>query len=92
VPVAATGVLRNRTNTGSSDYNSVQLEFRANNLFKQLTLQSAYTLSKNLDNVSEIFSTFGGGNTSAFSRTRQTLLKASAGSPDWTFRTNGQSC
>src|SRR5262249_34989333 len=30
--------------------------------FKQLTIRSAYTWSKNLDNVSEIFSTFAGGN------------------------------
>src|SRR5262249_49435841 len=41
-----------------------QVEFRANNLFKQLTIRSSYTYSKTLDNVSEIFSTFGGGNTS----------------------------
>jgi len=57
------GVLRQRTNTGFSNYNSVQMEFRSNNLFKQLSLRSSYTYSKNLDNVSEIFSTFGGGNT-----------------------------
>src|SRR5205085_2733742 len=59
-----TGVVRNRTNTGYSNYNGLQLEFRANNLFKQLTLRSGYTWSKTLDNVSEIFSTFGAGNTS----------------------------
>ena len=62
------GVLRTRTNTGYSYYNGLQLEFRANNLFKQLTVRSAFTWSKNLDNVSEIFSTFGGGNTTAFAQ------------------------
>ncbi len=57
------GVVRSRTNTGYSNYHAVQTEFRANNLFKQLSIRSAYTFSKTLDNVSEIFSTFGGGNT-----------------------------
>ncbi len=57
------GILRQRTNTGYSNYNALQTEFRANNMFKQLTIRAAYTFSKTLDNVSEIFSTFGGGNT-----------------------------
>jgi hypothetical protein len=59
-----TGVERIRSNTGFSNYHAAQIEFRANNLFKQLTVRSSYTYSKTLDNVSEIFSTFGGGNTS----------------------------
>ncbi|MBZ5531716.1 MAG: TonB-dependent receptor [Acidobacteriia bacterium] len=58
------GINRTRTNTGYSNYHAAQVEFRANNLFKQLTVRSSYTYSKTLDNVSEIFSTFGGGNTS----------------------------
>jgi hypothetical protein len=58
------GVVRQRTNTGFSNYNALQAEFRANNLFKQLTIRSSYTYAKTLDNVSEIFSTFGGGNSS----------------------------
>lgn len=62
------GVLRLRTNTGFSNYNALQTEFRANNLFKQLTIRTSYTFSKTLDNVSEIFSTFGGGNSVAFSQ------------------------
>lgn len=62
------GVLRSRTNTGYSDYESWQNEFRASNLFNQLTLVGSYTRSKTTDNVSEIFSTFGGGNTVAFSQ------------------------
>ncbi len=59
----AEGVVRSRTNTGYSNYHALQTEFRANNLFKQLSIRGAYTFSKTLDNVSEIFSTFGGGNT-----------------------------
>lgn len=62
------GVVRSRDNTGFSWYNALQAEFRANNLFKQLTVRAGYTFAKNLDNVSEIFSTFGGGNTVAFSQ------------------------
>jgi hypothetical protein len=62
------GVQRNRTNGGTSDYNGVQTEFRANNLFKQLTIRTGYTFSKTLDNVSEIFATFGGANTVPFAQ------------------------
>jgi Carboxypeptidase regulatory-like domain len=57
------GVVRTRTNTGFSDYHAVQTEFRANNMFKQLTLRVGYTFSKTLDNVSEIFATGSAGNT-----------------------------
>jgi Carboxypeptidase regulatory-like domain len=59
------GVLRERTNTGYSSYNAAQLQYRATNLFKQLTVQTGYTFSKTLDNVSEIFSTNAAGNTGA---------------------------
>jgi hypothetical protein len=62
------GVLRQRTNTGVSNYNAAQVEFRSNDLFKQLTIRTSYTFSKNLDNVSEIFSTFGAGNTTFISQ------------------------
>jgi len=60
-----TGVERLRTNTGYSYYNALQTEFRANNMFKQLTVRAGYTFSKTLDNVSEIFSSFGAGGTNA---------------------------
>ncbi|MCU1256363.1 MAG: TonB-dependent receptor plug [Candidatus Angelobacter sp.] len=60
------GVLRQRTNSGFSNYNGVQVEFRANNLLKQLTMRLGYTYSRTLDNVSEIFSTGLAGNTVAF--------------------------
>ncbi len=62
------GLVRNRTNGGFSNYNGFQAEFRANNLFKQLTIRAGYTFSKNLDNVSEIFSTGAGGATVAFAQ------------------------
>ena len=62
------GVVRTRANTGFSYYNGLQLEFRANNLFKQLTMRTGYTFSKNMDNTSEIFSTNSAGNTNAFSQ------------------------
>jgi hypothetical protein len=61
-------VVRVRTNTGYSDYNGLQTEVRANNLFDQLTLRSAYTWSKTTDNVSEIFGTGSAGNTTAFAQ------------------------
>lgn len=57
------GVVRARNNGGFSDYHAVQTEFRANNLFKQLTIRTGYTFSKTLDNVSEIFATGTAGNT-----------------------------
>ncbi len=62
------GITRSRNNGGYSDYNGLQAEFRANNLFKQLTIRSAYTYAKTTDNVSEVFSTFGGGNTVTFAQ------------------------
>ncbi|HET9183030.1 MAG TPA: carboxypeptidase regulatory-like domain-containing protein [Candidatus Angelobacter sp.] len=62
------GVVRVRANTGFSNYNAIQAEFRANNLFNQLTVRTSYTFSKTLDNASEIFSTFGAGNSVAFSQ------------------------
>ena len=57
------GILLSRNNSGYSNYAGIQTEFRTNNLFKQLTVRAAYTHSKTLDNVSEIFPTVGGGNT-----------------------------
>jgi Carboxypeptidase regulatory-like domain len=62
------GVLRERTNTGYSDYNGLQMELRTTNLFNQLTLKTNYTWSKTTDNTSEIFGTLSGANTFAFSQ------------------------
>jgi hypothetical protein len=62
------GVVRERINGAYSNYNALQLEFRSTNLFNQLTMLTGYTFSKTLDNSSEIFGSFGGGNTYAFSQ------------------------
>ncbi|MGB9514823.1 MAG: carboxypeptidase-like regulatory domain-containing protein [Candidatus Acidiferrum sp.] len=62
------GVTNETANTGFSNYDGLQLEYRATNLAHQLTLKMGYTFSKTLDNVSEIFSTFAGGNSIAYSQ------------------------
>src|SRR5277367_1343196 len=62
------GIVRQRTNTAYSDYGALQSEIRVNNLWNQLTMKAGYTYSNTTDNASEIFSTFGGGGTSAFSQ------------------------
>ncbi|HLW54898.1 MAG TPA: carboxypeptidase regulatory-like domain-containing protein [Candidatus Angelobacter sp.] len=62
------GVQRLRSNSAFSNYSGLQAEYRANNIFKQLTVRAAYTYSKTLDNVSEIFSTFAGGNSVFFAQ------------------------
>ena len=62
------GLVLERNNGGYSNYHALQTEFRANNLFKQLSVRTAYTYSRTLDNVSEIFSTGVGGTTLAFAQ------------------------
>ncbi len=63
------GVLDEFGNSGYSDYAAWQNEIHANNLFhNQLTLIGNYTWSKTTDNVSETYSTFADGNTSAFAQ------------------------
>ena len=57
--------VRTRANTAFSIYNSAQVQFRTSN-FKGVTGSAAYTYSRNIDNVSEIFSTGGGGTTISF--------------------------
>jgi hypothetical protein len=64
----AEGLMRERTNTGYSDYNGLQMQFRTTELWNQLTLMTSYTWSKTTDNVSEIFTNFGAGTTLAFSQ------------------------
>jgi len=62
------GVVRQRTNTAYSDYNGVEIEFRTNNLWRQLTMRANYTYSKTTDNADEIFGTFGTGSANPFSQ------------------------
>jgi len=73
------GVLRSRTNTGYSYYNGLQMEFRTNNLFKQLTMRTSYTFAKTLDNASEIFSTGAAGNSNAFAQNPLDLKRGEYG-------------
>lgn len=73
------GILRDRTNTGYSAYNALQMQFRTTNLWKQLTMSTTYTWSKTTDNVSEIFSTFGGGTSVAFSQNPLNFTSAEHG-------------
>jgi hypothetical protein len=73
VPVAAgrvncnLGVVRLRRNSGFSDYNGLQLEFRSSQLWHQLALRTSYTFSKTTDNADDIFGT---GLGSAFSQSQ----------------------
>lgn len=62
------GVTNESANTGFSNYNALQAQFRASNLAHQLTLITSYTWSKTLDNVSDIFGTYAAGNTVAYSQ------------------------
>ncbi len=63
-------LVRERTNTGYSDYHGLQIELRSRSLWNQLTLQSFYTFSKTTDNTSEIGATGAAGNTSALSQSQ----------------------
>lgn len=59
--------VRTRANTAFSNYNSAQASLTTRN-YHGITSTFAYTFSKTIDNSSEIFSTLGGGNTSAFAQ------------------------
>ena len=63
-------VVQERANTGYSDYNGLQIEFRSTLLWDQLALQSFYTFSKTTDNTSEIGATGSAGNTSHLSQSQ----------------------
>jgi Carboxypeptidase regulatory-like domain len=62
------GVLLSRDNSGYSNYHGLQTEVRLNRVWNQLTLKSAYSFSKTMDNVSEIFPTLAAGATNATSQ------------------------
>jgi hypothetical protein len=64
------GVLLSRTNTAFSNYHALQTELRLNRVWNQLTLKSAYTFSKTLDNASEIFGNLAAGSTNAISQSQ----------------------
>ena len=54
--LAGRGLLRSRTNTGESRYDSLQMRYNGRFLNKNLNFGAAYTFSKVEDNASEIFS------------------------------------
>ncbi len=54
--LAGRGILRRRTNTGESRYDSLQMRYNGRFLNKNLNFGAAYTFSKAQDNASEIFS------------------------------------
>jgi outer membrane receptor protein involved in Fe transport len=64
--LAGRGLILSTTNGAESDYHALQLRFDTN--FSDLLLGVSYTYSKQIDNASEIFGTFGGGQTSAFAQ------------------------
>jgi len=63
-----TGIQLEVGNSGYSNYNGLQAELRTSNIFRQLTLRSSYTWSKTMDNTSEIFNTFAGGNSETYAQ------------------------
>jgi Carboxypeptidase regulatory-like domain len=63
-----TGIQLEVGNSGYSNYDGLQAEFRTSNIFRQLTLRTSYTWSKTMDNVSEIFNTFAGGNSETYAQ------------------------
>lgn len=66
--------IRNRENTAWSTYNGLQNELRIR-AWHGLSGGFSYTFSKTMDNASEIFSTFSGGNTVAGAQNPYDLSK-----------------
>jgi hypothetical protein len=54
--LAGRGLIRSRTNTGESKYDSLQMRYNGRFLNKNLNFGAAYTYSRAQDNASEIFS------------------------------------
>ena len=57
------GVIRLRDNSGHSSYNGLQIAYTVRNIYNQLTLTSAFTWSKTMDNISEVYTFFNFGST-----------------------------
>jgi carboxypeptidase family protein len=82
------GIVRRRTNTGYSDYHGLQTELRSTRLWNQLALKTSYTFSKTTDNASEIFSSFAGGGSQAFSQSQVNFTGEEHGISGLDFRHN----
>jgi hypothetical protein len=65
-------------NTGYSNYSGLQTRLSIER-WHGVTAGATYTFSKDMDNVSEIYSTFTGGNTSAYSQSPFDLSQAERG-------------
>jgi hypothetical protein len=65
-------------NTGFSNYNSLQSRLNIEH-WHGVTAGVSYTWSKNIDNVSEIYPTFSGGNTTPYSQSPFDLTNAERG-------------
>jgi len=57
----AYNVIRLRDNSAHSSYNGLQTAYTIRNLANQLTLTSAFTWSKTMDNISEVYTFTGSG-------------------------------
>jgi outer membrane receptor protein involved in Fe transport len=55
------GVIRLRDNSGHSSYNGLDIAYTVRNIFNQLTLTSAFTWSKTMDNISEVYTFLSSG-------------------------------
>lgn len=64
--IAGQGITRLRTNGASGSYHGLQTRFDTR--FSDIVFNANYTWSKTIDNASEIFSSFGGGQTVAQSQ------------------------
>ncbi len=82
------GIVRRRTNTAYSDYHGLQMELRSTRLWNQLALKTSYTFSKTTDNASEIFSSFAGGGSEAFSQSQVNFTGEEHGLSGLDFRHN----
>jgi hypothetical protein len=82
------GIVRSRTNTAYSDYHGLQTELRSTRLWNQLALKTSYTFSKTTDNASEIFSSFAGGGSQAFSQSQVNYTSEEHGISGLDFRHN----
>jgi hypothetical protein len=71
-------IVRERTNGAFSIYHGLQSRLDIQN-WHGLTAGAAYTWSKAIDNVSEIFSTFGGGNPSSVAQNPFDVTEAERG-------------
>lgn len=66
-PDCTRSTVNTTTNTAFALYNGLQMQFQKRTS-NGLTFVANYTYSRTIDNASEIYSTFGGGNTNAYAQ------------------------